>query len=372
MADGGPTAGAFAAAGAGRGASAAGAWRERIDALCASVTAPDRHSARLAQVRQLALARPSGSLGRLDTLVQRVAGIRRTASPGPLDTVVSVLAGDHGVAAHGTSRFRPGVTGRVLRLIDSGQAPVNILADRLPARVETADFGLVDPVGDQRYKIAPGTADISVRDAMTADLAVRAVAAGARFAEERLGGAGLVAIGEIGVGNTTAATALAARLLGRTATELTGLGSGVPQDTVRQKAALVGLALDRTAHLPDDPLTVLAALGGYEIAGNTGIVLAAAARRQVVLVDGAITAVAALLAVRLCPAVAGYLIAAHESTEPSHRHVLEALGQPPLLRLEMRLGMASGAALAAGLVNAALAVAELTPGAAVAGLAEAQ
>ncbi|MFD9595328.1 nicotinate-nucleotide--dimethylbenzimidazole phosphoribosyltransferase [Kitasatospora sp. NPDC059973] len=346
--------------------------RERIAGLCDSVTAPDRRSARLAQVRQLALARPAGSLGRLDTLVQRVAGIRRTASPGPLATVVSVLAGDHGVAAQGTSRFRPGVTSQVLRLIDGGQAPVNILADRLPARVETADLGLVDPVGDQRYKIAPGTADISVQDAMTADLAARAVAAGARFAAERLGDAGLVAVGEIGVGNTTAATALAARLLGLPAAELTGLGSGVPQATVHRKAALVDQALTRTARLPDDPLTVLAALGGYEIAGNTGLILAAAARRQVVLVDGAITAVAALLAVRLCPAAAGYLVAAHESTEPSHRHVLAALGQPPLLRLEMRLGMASGAALAAGLVNAALAVAENTPSADIAGLAGAQ
>ncbi|GAA2835601.1 nicotinate-nucleotide--dimethylbenzimidazole phosphoribosyltransferase [Kitasatospora sp. CM 4170] len=348
--------------------SAAG--RDGVAALCAGVAAPERRYARLAQVRQLTLARPGGSLGQLDTLVQRVAAIRRTSAPGPLTAAVSVLAGDHGVAVHGTSRFRHGLTGGVLRLIDAGRAPVSILAARLPARVETADLGLAEPVGDQRYKIGPGTGDISVEDAMTPDQTVAAVLAGARYAAERLAGVELVAVGEIGVGNTTAASALAARLLGRPAADVTGLGSGVPDDTVRQKAALVDRALARCAGRPDDPLTVLAALGGYEIAGNVGVILTAAARRQVVLIDGAITAVAALLAVRLCPAAAGYLIAAHESTEPSHRHVLAALGQPPLLRLEMRLGMASGAAMAVGLLNGALAVADATATAASAGLTE--
>lgn len=337
--------------------------RAALAALCARVGLPDRTAARLTHVRQLTRARPPGSLGLLDTLVPRLAGILGRPSPGELSAAVSVLAGDHGVAVHGTSVFRPDVTARVLELIAAGRAPVNVLAARLPAPVEYADFGLARPVGDQRYKVSAGTADITGQDAMTPAQALRAIRHGAAYADARLAGVDLVAVGEIGVGNTTATTALAARLLGLPADGLTGVGSGVPDATVRHKAHLVEQALHRTRDLPDDPVAVLAALGGYEIAGNVGVVLASAARRQVVVVDGTITAVAALVAARLCPAVTEYLVAAHLSSEPAHRLLLDTLGRPPLLQLEMRLGMASGAALAVGLINAALAVAEHTPGA---------
>ncbi|WP_349879215.1 nicotinate-nucleotide--dimethylbenzimidazole phosphoribosyltransferase [Micromonospora sp. HUAS YX12] len=342
--------------GAGRGATS-----ETVAGLCAAVPLVDARCARLAKIMQLTRALPAGSLGVLDDLTGRIAAIRAEPTSGALPAIVSVLAGDHGVAVHGTSAYEHGFTGRVLRLIASGRAPVNILAAQVPARVEYADVGLVEPVGDPRYRVAAGTADLSRQDAMTGEQAHRAVLTGARYAAERLADRPLLGIGEIGVGNTTAATALAARLLGVPPTDLVGPGSGVGPAVVQSKRTLIEAALDRIGRLPDDPIRILAAVGGLEIAANVGVILAAAANRQVIVFDGTITAVSALTAVRLCPAVAGYLIPAHCSTEPVHRHLLEALGQPPLLDLGMRLGMASGAALALSLVNGALAVAHLTP-----------
>ncbi|MFC9431552.1 nicotinate-nucleotide--dimethylbenzimidazole phosphoribosyltransferase [Streptomyces sp. NPDC056987] len=340
-----------------------------IEDLCSDVTAADPRSARLSVVRQLTRARTPGSLGRLDDLVHRIAGIRRTATPGPLPAAVSVLAGDHGVAAHGVSMHSHGLTSQVLRLVAAGRAPVNILAARIPARVECADFGLLEPVGNQRYKVAPGTSDISGQDAMSPAQARQAVLNGAAYARCRLAGAALLAVGEIGVGNTTAASALAVRLLGTSPAQMVGAGSGVDADTVAHKRGLVEQALRRTRKVPDDPLRLLAALGGYEIAGNVGVVLAAAGRQQVTVIDGMITAVAALIAVRLCPATADAVVASHCSAEPAHRALLDALSRSPLLELGMRLGMASGAALALGVINSALAVADLTPPAASVGLA---
>lgn len=340
-----------------------------IGDLCRHVRPIEHRFAGLARLHQLTLARPGGSLGDLDHAIRRVAAIRRAAAPSPLATVVSVLAGDHGVAMRGVSAFPHGHTGRVLELIAADRAPVNILAARLPARVVHADVGLVQPVGDQRYKVAAGTRDLTVTDALTAAESERAILNGARYAEEQLGGSSLVALGEIGIGNTTCASALAARLLRVGAECMVGSGSGVPSDTVARKRTLVEQALRRIAALPDDPLRLLRAIGGLEIAANVGVILAAAGQGQVVLLDGVITAVSALLAVQMCPPAAGYLLAGHQSSEPAHAALLASLGLAPLLRLRMHLGMASGAALAAGVLNSALAVAADTPLAASTGLA---
>lgn len=331
--------------------------------LCASVAPPDSHSTRLSRVRQLTKARPTASLGILDELVHRIAGIRHDPDPGPLSAVISVLAGDHGVARHGVSTHPHGLTNSVLRLIADGLGPVNFAANRVPAKVVTADFGLVEPVGDQRYRIAAGTADICSEDAMSPTQARQAVLNGATYAAERLADAAMVGVGEIGVGNTTASSALAIRLLGTSPLDMVGAGSGVDAPTVVRKRELIERALHRVRHLPDDPLLLLAALGGFEIAGNVGVILAAAGRRQVVVIDGSITAVAALIAVRLCPAASDSIVAAHCSTEPAHRAVLHELGQTPLLDLGMHLGMASGAAFALSLINSMLAVAAQTPSA---------
>ncbi|WP_158841306.1 nicotinate-nucleotide--dimethylbenzimidazole phosphoribosyltransferase [Saccharothrix deserti] len=337
--------------------------RDTLAQLCHDVEPVEDRFARLARVRQLTLARPAGSLGALEHVIRQVAAVRRTETPGPLDAVVSVLAADHGVARRGTSAYPHGHTARVLELIATGRSPVDALARRLRARVVHADVGLTRPIGDQRYKVVAGTRDLVDEDAMSEQDVPRAIVAGARYTRERLGGEPLLAVGEIGVGNTVATAVLACRLLGTSPQGLVGTGSGIHGPAVPRKQQVVERALDRVAALPDDPLRLLAAVGGVEIAANVGVLLAAASQRRVIVLDGVITAVSALLAVRLCPAVAGYLVAGHQSSEPAHAPLLRQLGLSPLLRLDLHLGMASGAVVAIGVVNDALAVAALTPAA---------
>ncbi|MCZ4121789.1 nicotinate-nucleotide--dimethylbenzimidazole phosphoribosyltransferase [Streptomyces sp. H39-S7] len=251
---------------------------ERLGALTDAVGTFDGRSARLARVVAATGARPAGSLGRLDEIGWQVAGILRTHRVRPLPVVVSVLAGDHGVAEHGVSAHRPESTARLFAEIVAGKAPVSALAARAGGRVEAADLGIRTDTGDHRYKVGNGTADISRADAMTFGRALDAIEAGARFAREVFPAGTMAACGEIGVGTTTAATALAARLLGADPRDLAGRGSGVGEETVGLKARLVAQALERTSGLGADPVRQLAALGGYELCGNVGAILAAAAR----------------------------------------------------------------------------------------------
>jgi nicotinate-nucleotide--dimethylbenzimidazole phosphoribosyltransferase len=330
--------------------------------------AQDRLAARLAYMRQLTLARPPGSLGELDAIYYQVAAIRSDTAPGPLRSAVSILAGDHGVARNDVSVFRPDVTARVARLILAGQAPVCILAASSSANVHFADVGLTEPVGSQQLKVGAGTGDISRADAMSVEQAWRAIDNGSVHARS-IPAAQMLAVGEIGIGNTTSAAALAARLLGSPPADTVGVGTGVDPETLARKKALVESALARTAQLPDDPVRLLAALGGFEIAGNVGVILGAAQQGMLVVLDGFITGVAALIAVRLAPGVRPFLVAAHRSRESGHTAVLESLGLRPLIDAGLHLGMAAGAALALPMINAALAVGHDTPPAAVAGLA---
>ncbi|MCM2425605.1 nicotinate-nucleotide--dimethylbenzimidazole phosphoribosyltransferase [Streptomyces sp. RKAG337] len=349
----------------GAGERAGALPEERLGALTDAVGAFDRRTARLARLVAATGSRPAGSLGRLDEIGWQVAGILRTHRVRPLPVVVSVLAGDHGVAEHGVSAHQPESTALLFAEIVAGRAPVCALASRVGGRVAAADLGLRTDTRDHRYKVGNGTADITRADAMTYGRALDAIEAGARFAHEVFPAGSMAACGEIGVGNTTSAAALAARLLGADPGDLAGRGSGVGEETVRLKARLVQQALERTSGLAGepvhggDPVRQLAALGGYELCGNVGLILAAAARGCLVVLDGCMTAVSALIACRLCPQVREYLVASHVSTEPAHRMLLDEMGLKPVLDLEMRLGMGSGAALAAGPVNALLAVTEL-------------
>jgi nicotinate-nucleotide--dimethylbenzimidazole phosphoribosyltransferase len=324
------------------------------------IAGTDQRHARLARMRQLTLARPLGSLGAFDTVYVQVAAIRSEVAPGPLDAAVSVLAGDHGVADRDVSLFPALVTSRVAELIAAGRAPVNILAERASAEVYFADFGLREPIGPQRFKVGTGTADISVGDAMTPAQAEKAISNGA----EHVGlipRAGLLAVGEIGVGNTTASAALAARLLGCGGAATVGPGTGAGPDAIRRKRLLVEAALLRSARLPDDPVRLLAALGGFEIAGNVGVILGAAARGILVVLDGYITGVAALAAARICPEVVSYLVAGHRSSEPGHDLVLADLGLRPLVDAGLHLGMGTGATLVLPMINSMLAVGRDVP-----------
>jgi nicotinate-nucleotide--dimethylbenzimidazole phosphoribosyltransferase len=238
-----------------------------------------------------------------------------------------------------------------------GGAAVHVLARHVGARVIVADFGVVasltDGTGVVGRRVAAGTRSITRGPAMTHDEALQAIAAGAALVDDAA--PDCVGTGEMGIGNTTAASALTAALTGADPAMITGRGTGVADDVWVRKVEAVRSALAVNRPESRDPLGVLAAVGGFEIAGLVGVVLAGAARRAPVVLDGFIATAAALVAVRLAPAARHYLIPAHRSAEPGHVRLLEALGLTPYLELGMRLGEGTGAALGIGLLRAALA-----------------
>ena len=301
--------------------------------------------------------KPRGSLGRIEGLAAQVAAIRGSVSPEPMQSAIVVAAGDHGVATEGVSAYPQEVTGQMVANFASGGAAICVLARAVGAELVVVDAGVVTPVEHpavRSVRIGPGTANASTGPAMTREQAVASILAGASLASELADrGVTAIALGEMGIGNTTSAAAVACALLDRIPGELCGPGTGLAPAGVARKAAVVAAMLERNAPDPADPVAVLAAVGGFEIGVLTGVALQAAAARCVVVLDGFITGAAALVALRLAPALEGYLVASHRSAEPGHRVVLDALGLEPLLELDMRLGEGSGAALALPLVSAA-------------------
>ena len=289
-----------------------------------------------------AKTKPLGSLGRLEELAARIAGIRGDANPGPLRAAIVLAAADHGVAARGVSAYPQEVTRQMLANFRAGGAAVCVLARLAGAELRVFDLGVGMP-----------TADIAAGPAMSRARADECVARGDAVAAE-LGadGVGIVALGEMGIGNTTAASALVARLLGAEPAAVVGRGTGLDDAALARKVEVVRQALAVNAGAGD----ALAALGGFEIAFLAGVAIGAARRRLVVLLDGFITAAAALAAERLAPGTRDAIVAAHLSPEPGHRLVLDALGLEPLLDLGLRLGEGSGAALALPLLHASLAI----------------
>ena len=307
------------------------------------------------------LTKPPGSLGRLEELAVRLAAITGTCPPPLRDPVIFTLAGDHGVVAQGVSAYPQIVTAQMVENFLRGGAAVNVLARHAAARIVVADLGVASPLPRHAalrdLKVAPGTADMTVGPAMTRAQAIQAIEAGIGLVEaERARGADLVGTGEMGIGNTTAASALVAALTGATAESVTGPGTGVDAAGRRRKVEAIHRALTRNAPDPADALDTLAKVGGFEIAGLVGVILAGAAYRLPVVLDGFIAGAAALVAARLEPTARTALIAAHRSAEPGHTRVLEALGLEPYLELGMRLGEGTGAALCIDLARAAVSV----------------
>jgi nicotinate-nucleotide--dimethylbenzimidazole phosphoribosyltransferase len=304
--------------------------------------------------------KPRGSLGRLEELATRLAAIRGAAVPEPMRAVIVVAAGDHGVAAEGVSAYPQEVTTQMLATFASGGAAVCVLARAAGADLVVVDAGTVSPAVDppvRDLRLGAGTANAVTGPAMSREQAADAVGRGSELAAELVGaGAGLIALGDMGIGNTTASAAVVAALLGCDPAEVCGPGTGLDAGGVAHKTDVVARMLARNAPRPDDPLGVLAGVGGFELGVLAGVVLGGAAGRCVVLLDGVVTGAAALLAVRLKPAAAGYLVASHRSPEPAHSLVLAELGLEPLLDLGLRLGEGSGAALALPLVHAARAI----------------
>ena len=302
--------------------------------------------------------KPRRSLGRLEDLACKVASIRHNPRP-PLPTkAIVVMAGDHGVAQEGVSAYPPEVTWQMLLNFGRGGAAINVLARQAAARLIVVDMGVNGPAesipGVSSHRIALGTRNFTIGPAMTVEQTVLALEHGIAIAQELASsGVDLIGLGEMGIGNTTAATALVAALTGRPVQAITGRGTGIDDAAWARKVAAIEKALETNA-TGGRPLPVLAALGGFEIAGLAGVVLGAASCKIPVILDGFIASTAALCAARLAPISADYVIASHRSVEIGHRVVLEALGCEPLFELSMRLGEGTGAALAMHMVDASL------------------
>lgn len=311
--------------------------------------------------RQTQLTKPPGALGRLEALAIQLAALQGTARPA-LDRVqITVFAADHGVVAEGVSAFPQAVTGEMVKNFARGGAAISVLARELGARLEVVDLGTVNDPGPLdgvlRLRLAPGSANFTQGPAMTAEQLAQALAAGQAAVERALAdGMQLFIAGEMGIGNTTAAAAVACGLLGLSGQDLAGPGTGIDPAGVVRKAAVIDRALALHAEHLAEPAETLRCLGGFELAAIAGACIACAQRGLPLLVDGFIATAAALAAVRLQPTVRDWLLFSHASAEPGHARLMQALAAQPLLDLGLRLGEGSGAAVALPLLRLACAL----------------
>ncbi len=306
------------------------------------------------------LTMPHWALGRLCDLAVDLAGITRTLTPATERKTIVTMAGDHGVCAEGVSLFPSAVTPQMVHNFVNGGAAINVLARVAGARVVVADLGvaadLSDLVARRRIigrKVAPGTANFAKGQAMSREQAVQAVEAGIAIAHELAVSSDVFGTGDMGIGNTTPASALIAAVCGVAPEIVTGCGTGIGEEQRRHKAAVISQALALNRPDARDGVDLLAKVGGFEIGGLAGLCLGAAALRRPVVVDGFISTAGALVAHVLCPTVAEHLICAHRSVERGHVLMLERLGRKPLLDLDFRLGEGTGAAVAMPLVEGA-------------------
>jgi nicotinate-nucleotide--dimethylbenzimidazole phosphoribosyltransferase len=318
----------------------------------------DEEAMRLAKERQDTLTKPRGSLGRLEELSIRVAGIQGNPMPRINDKVVVTMAGDHGVVEEGVSAYPQEVTPQMVYNFLRGGAGINVLARHVGARVIVVDMGVAEDIeslgGDFRdKKINRGTRNFTKGPAMTREEAVRSIEAGIEVVEEELRkGIDILATGDMGIGNTTPSSAIAAAITGKPPSQVTGRGTGIDDDALGNKVKIIQKALDVNKPNPNDAVDVLSKVGGYEIGGLAGVILAGAANRIPVVLDGFISGAAALIAYTMAPKVKGYMIAAHQSVEVGHMVMLEHMGLKPLLNLDLRLGEGTGAALGISMVEA--------------------
>ncbi|PMY40745.1 nicotinate-nucleotide--dimethylbenzimidazole phosphoribosyltransferase [Pseudomonas sp. GW456-L14] len=318
----------------------------------------DTQALEAAQSRQQQLTKPAGSLGQLERVAVQLAGLQGRVKPGLEQLWIAIFAGDHGVVAEGVSAYPQAVTGQMLHNFVSGGAAISVLARQLRARLEVVDLGTVTPglnlPGVRHLNLGAGTRNFVEGPAMTQAQGEQALQAGRdsvlRAVEQ---GSELFIGGEMGIGNTTAASAVACALLDIPVAHLAGPGTGLDAAGVSHKAQVIERALSLHAAQRGDALQALFNLGGFEIAALVGAYLACAQEGVAVLVDGFICSVAALVAVRLNPECRPWLLFGHRGAEPGHRHILQTLEAEPLLDLGLRLGEGSGAALAVPLLRLA-------------------
>jgi len=311
-----------------------------------------------AREREDALAKPRGSLGRLEDCAVRLSAVQNRLRPGHERRLIVVCAADHGVVAEGVSPYPKDVTRQQIANFAEGGGTITVLGRHAGAKVVLADVGVNYDFPPHpailNLKIAHGTHNLAQGPAMTREEAVRSILAGLEIvlAEPQVD---LVAAGEMGIGNTTPSSAICALLLGLSSQEATGVGSGLAPDQLSHKAAVIQQALEINRPDPNDPLDILAKIGGLEIGAMAGVFLGGALRRAGVIIDGFIAGAAALLAEKMAPPLRQYFFAGHCSKEKAHRAVLNHLGLSPLLDLEMWLGEGSGAAAAMFILECAAA-----------------
>lgn len=332
---------------------------ERIKKVTDKITVPDRELMEFTQKRLDNLTKPLGSLGRLEELAVQICGITQKKDPALGNKVIFTLAADHGVVEEGVSAYPKEVTAQMVYNFISSGAGINVLAHHSGCRVIVADIGVAsDLKPDPRLiikKVAYGTKNMALGPAMDKETAIRAICVGFQlFVNEYRRGADIIGTGEMGIGNTTAASAITACFTKKPVEEITGKGAGLDEKGLKHKIEIIKKALSVNTPDPKDPIDVLSKVGGFEIAGLAGIILAAAAHRTPVVIDGFISGAAALIAYQIEPKVKGCMIAAHKSVEGGHKYILEHIGLKPLLDLNLRLGEGTGAALAIGVCDAAV------------------
>ncbi|WP_344651009.1 nicotinate-nucleotide--dimethylbenzimidazole phosphoribosyltransferase [Cryptosporangium japonicum] len=330
-----------------------------LSSTVAAIRPADAAAAAQARDRQARMTKPAGSLGVLEDLSIRLAGLAGECPPPlPEPAAVAVFAGDHGVHAQGVTPWPQEVTGQMVANFLAGGAVVNAFAAQMGASVTVVDVGVAVPpaagAGLLERNVRRGTRDMTVEPAMTRDEAVAAIEVGITVAQELVAaGHRALLTGDMGIANTTASAALVAAFTGADAAAVTGAGTGVDAETLARKTDVVRRALARHGRLTD-PVEVLAAVGGLEHAAIAGFVLGAAAERVPVILDGVIAGSAALAAAALAPDCLDAVVAGHRSTEPGHGVALEHLGLTPLVDLSLRLGEGTGAVLALPIVQASV------------------
>jgi len=312
------------------------------------------------QVRLNNLTKPQGSLGRLEELAKQIVGITKDESPNLKKKVIFTMAGDHGVTHENVSAYPKEVTPQMVYNFLSGGAGINVLARHIDAMVVVVDMGTAEELNlkDEKLKIkkiALGTKNMAAGPAMTKDEAIKSIEAGIEaFREELADGIDIAGTGDMGIGNTTASSAIVAAITGAPVADVTGRGTGIDDNTLSRKISVIERAIKVNRPDPKDPIDVLSKVGGFEIGGIAGVILGAASKRIPVVIDGFISGAGALIAYALEPKAKDYMIAGHSSVEKGHRAIFDHIGLEPILDLNLRLGEGTGAALGISIVEASI------------------
>lgn len=306
------------------------------------------------------LTKPKGSLGMLEELARQIVEVTRNENPAFKNKVIFTMAGDHGVTEEGVSAYPKEVTPQMVYNFIRGGAGINVLARHAGAKVVVVDMGVATGIkSDMRdfkdKKINFGTKNFTKGPAMTKNEAIRSIETGIEiFEEETKSGIDIAGTGDMGIGNTTSSSAIASVITGKMVEDVTGRGTGIDDKTLSKKIDVIKRAIDINKPDSKDAIDVLSKVGGFEIGGLAGVILAGASKRVPVVIDGFISGAAALIACQLEPKVKDYVIAAHSSFERGHKVILEHIGLRPVLNLDLRLGEGTGAALAMNIIEASI------------------